>query len=76
MSLVLKLLILWEGFHLDTLRNQSTAALYLERFVPESQNWMHLDTYAWNDGDRPGHPRGGEAQGLRAFFKFLSTRYS
>ncbi|MGA7436923.1 MAG: leucyl aminopeptidase family protein [Luteibacter sp.] len=53
-----------------------TAALYLERFVPESQNWMHLDTYAWNDGDRPAHPRGGEAQGLRAFFKFLSTRYS
>jgi len=53
-----------------------TAALYLERFVPESQNWMHLDTYAWNDGDRPAHPRGGEAQGLRAFFKFLSNRYS
>jgi leucyl aminopeptidase len=53
-----------------------TAALYLERFVPESQNWMHLDTYAWNDGDRPAHPRGGEAQGLRAFFKFLANRYS
>ncbi|NID17256.1 leucyl aminopeptidase family protein [Luteibacter yeojuensis] len=53
-----------------------TAALYLERFVPDSQNWMHLDTYAWNDGDRPAHPRGGEAQGLRAFFRFLSERYS
>jgi leucyl aminopeptidase len=53
-----------------------TAALYLERFVPESQNWMHLDTYSWNDGDRPAHPRGGEAQGLRAFFRFLSERYS
>jgi leucyl aminopeptidase len=53
-----------------------TAALYLERFVPDNQNWMHLDTYAWNDGDRPGHPRGGEAQGLRAFFRFLSERYS
>jgi len=53
-----------------------TAALYLERFVPDSQNWMHLDTYSWNDGDRPAHPRGGEAQGLRAFFRFLSERYS
>ncbi|NII52712.1 leucyl aminopeptidase family protein [Luteibacter sp. SG786] len=53
-----------------------TAALYLERFVPDNQNWMHLDTYAWNDGDRPAHPRGGEAQGLRAFFRFLSERYS
>ncbi|WP_448098834.1 leucyl aminopeptidase family protein [Luteibacter yeojuensis] len=53
-----------------------TAALYLERFLPDSQNWMHLDTYSWNDGDRPAHPRGGEAQGLRAFFRFLSERYS
>ncbi|MBB3227719.1 leucyl aminopeptidase [Luteibacter sp. Sphag1AF] len=53
-----------------------TAALYLERFVPEDINWMHLDTYSWNDADRPGHPRGGEAQGLRAFFRFLSERYA
>ena len=53
-----------------------TAALYMERFIPDSQNWMHLDTYSWNDGDRPAHPRGGEAQGLRAFFRFLSERYS
>lgn len=52
-----------------------TAALYLERFVPESQAWMHLDTYAWNDADRPGRPRGGEAMGLRAFFAFLQSRY-
>ncbi len=52
-----------------------TAALYLERFVPESQAWMHLDTYAWNDADRHGRPRGGEAMGLRAFFAFLQSRY-
>ncbi|SFS09095.1 leucyl aminopeptidase [Dyella sp. OK004] len=53
-----------------------TAALYLERFVPESTAWMHLDTYAWNDADRPGRPRGGEAMGVRAFFAFLQGRYS
>ncbi|WP_243042714.1 leucyl aminopeptidase family protein [Dyella sedimenti] len=52
-----------------------TAALYLERFVPEATPWMHLDTYAWNDADRPGRPRGGEALGLRAFFAFLRGRY-
>jgi len=52
-----------------------TAALYLERFVPESMPWLHLDTYAWNDADRPGRPRGGEALGLRAFFAFLQQRY-
>lgn len=52
-----------------------TAALYLERFVPETTPWLHLDTYAWNDADRPGRPRGGEALGLRAFFAFLQQRY-
>ena len=53
-----------------------TAALYLERFVPEAQAWCHLDVYSWNDGERPGKPRGGEAQGLRAYFEFLRRRYS
>ncbi|MDE3140778.1 MAG: leucyl aminopeptidase family protein [Pseudomonadota bacterium] len=53
-----------------------TAALYLERFVPESTPWLHVDVYAWNDADRPGRPRGGEAQSLRAFFAFLRQRYA
>lgn len=53
-----------------------TAALYLERFVPESLPWCHLDVYSWNDGDKPGRPRGGEAQGLRAYFEFLRRRYA
>jgi len=53
-----------------------TAALYLERFVPDAIAWLHLDTYAWNDTDRPGRPRGGEAMGMRALFAFLQQRYS
>jgi leucyl aminopeptidase len=52
-----------------------TAALYLERFVPDEIAWLHLDTYAWNDADRPGRPRGGEAMGLRALFALLQQRY-
>jgi leucyl aminopeptidase len=52
-----------------------TAALYLQRFVPEATPWLHVDVYAWNDAERPGRPRGGEAQGLRAFFAFLRQRY-
>lgn len=51
-----------------------TAALYLERFVPDGTPWLHLDTYAWNDTDRPGRPRGGEAMGLRAIFAMLQRR--
>ncbi len=52
------------------------AALYLQRFVPDSVRWLHLDVYAWNDSDRPGRPRGGEAQALRAMFGFLKNRYT
>jgi leucyl aminopeptidase len=48
-----------------------TAALYLQRFVPAGQPWLHMDTYAWNDADRPGRPAGGEAQGLRAVYALL-----
>jgi leucyl aminopeptidase len=53
-----------------------TAALYLERFVPEALPWCHLDVYSWNDGEKPGRPRGGEAQALRAYFATLRRRYA
>ncbi|WP_420992215.1 leucyl aminopeptidase family protein [Cupriavidus sp. 30B13] len=53
-----------------------TAALFLERFVPRGTPWLHLDLFAWNQEDRPGRPRGGEAQGLRALFALLSARFA
>ncbi|HEX5353950.1 MAG TPA: leucyl aminopeptidase family protein [Rhodanobacteraceae bacterium] len=53
-----------------------TAALYLQSFVPATVPWLHLDVYAWNDFDRPGRPRGGDAQSLRAFQAFLRERYA
>ncbi|HET9485759.1 MAG TPA: leucyl aminopeptidase family protein [Xanthomonadales bacterium] len=53
-----------------------TAALYLDRFVKPAIPWLHLDTFAWNEIDRPGRPRGGEAQGLRAAFAFLRERFA
>ena len=52
-----------------------TAALYLERFAPAGAAWVHIDVFAWNDAARPGRPRGGEAQGLRALFSYLQARY-
>ena len=48
-----------------------TAAVYLDRFVPPTQKWAHLDVYSWNDSDRPGRPAGGEAQGLRSAYALL-----
>ena len=53
-----------------------TAALYLEKFVPDGQRWAHLDVYAWNDVDRPGRPRGGEALALRSVWAMLRARYA
>jgi leucyl aminopeptidase len=52
-----------------------TAAIYLQRFVPRGLKWAHLDVYSWNDSDRPGHPAGGEAQGLRAVYALLKARF-
>ena len=52
-----------------------SAALYLERFVPASMPWAHLDVYSWNDSERPGRPAGGEAQGLRAAWGMLKGRF-
>ncbi len=53
-----------------------TAALYLERFLEEGQRWAHLDVYAWNDGERPGRPAGGEALALRSAWAMLKKRYA
>jgi len=53
-----------------------TAALYLQRFVPDNTLWAHLDTYAWNDSNRPGRPQGGEALGLRAVFEYLKSGHT
>ncbi|TVS09635.1 MAG: leucyl aminopeptidase family protein [Wenzhouxiangella sp.] len=52
-----------------------TAALFLDHFVDAQVDWYHLDVYAWNLGDRPGRPAGGEAQGLRALWAWLQTQY-
>lgn len=53
-----------------------TAALFLEHFVIPEIPWVHIDTFAWNQTDRPGRPQGGEALGLRAVFRYLQQRYS
>jgi len=53
-----------------------TAALFLESFVSAETDWVHIDTYGWNQTNRPGRPLGGEALGLRAVFHYLKNRYS
>ena len=52
------------------------AALFLEYFVPEQQDWLHIDLFAWNDGARPGRPVGGEAQTIRTLLAYIGQRFA
>jgi len=52
-----------------------TAALFLKKFAPESVPWAHFDTFAWRPAAKPGRPKGGEALGLRASWRYLQGRY-
>jgi leucyl aminopeptidase len=53
-----------------------TAALFLQRFVPDDLPWAHFDTFAWRSPAKPGRPKGGDALGLRAAYQMLKGRYA
>jgi leucyl aminopeptidase len=53
-----------------------TAALFLQKFVPDELPWAHLDTFAWRQAAKPGRPKGGDALGLRAAWHMLKARYA
>ncbi|ATE64946.1 leucyl aminopeptidase family protein [Rhizorhabdus dicambivorans] len=52
-----------------------TAALFLQRFVPDATAWAHIDTFAWRPAAKPGRPKGGDALGMRAAFAMLKARF-
>ena len=52
-----------------------TAALFLRRFVERAKAYVHFDIYAWVPTAKPGRPRGGESQAMRAMFSLLRKRY-
>lgn len=51
------------------------SALFLQSFLVETPNWMHLDVFAWEQSGRPGRPAGGAETGLRAVLAFLEDHY-
>ena len=53
-----------------------TAALFLQRFISKSVDWLHFDVMAWNVSSKPGRPEGGEAMGILAVLHYLRARYS
>jgi leucyl aminopeptidase len=52
-----------------------TAALFLKRFVEKAKSYVHFDVYGWTPSAKPGNPKGGEAQGIRALFALIAERY-
>ncbi|MEG1451244.1 leucyl aminopeptidase family protein [Brevundimonas sp.] len=82
---------LWDGYgaaldsEIADVRNDSaawaqagsvTAALFLQKFAPQSGSWAHMDVFAWNPRNRPGYAEGGEAQTLRAWFHYLQQSFA
>lgn len=52
-----------------------TAALFLKRFVEAAKAYVHFDIFGWTPTAKPGRPKGGEAQGMRALFALIRSRY-
>lgn len=52
-----------------------TAALFLHRFVEKAKAHVHFDIFAWVPTAKPGRPKGGEQQAMRAVFSYLNQRY-
>ncbi len=53
-----------------------TAALFLRRFVAKARAYAHFDVFGWTPAPRPGRPKGGEAQAMRALFTVIQQRYA
>ena len=50
-----------------------TAALFLDRFVPDAVRFAHFDVYGWTPTAAPARPKGGAGQGARALFDALPS---
>jgi len=53
-----------------------TAALFLKRFVDQAKSYAHFDIFGWAPNAKPGRPKGGEAQALRACFAVIAERFA
>jgi leucyl aminopeptidase len=52
-----------------------TAALFLNRFISQTQSWAHFDIPAWIDRPKPGRRKGAEANAIRAMYAVIAARY-
>ena len=59
----------------STFAGSIIGALFLRRFVAATQDWVHVDLYAWNGKERPGRPVGAEPQAVRALYALIADRF-
>lgn len=53
----------------------TNAALFLQEFIDNDIEWLHMDVFAWEQNGKVGRPKGGADTGMRAIFAFLEDRY-
>lgn len=61
--------------HANAFAGASVAGLFLDKFVGDSIDWAHFDTFAWRPSAKPGRPKGGDALGLRAAWHMVRERF-
>jgi leucyl aminopeptidase len=50
--------------------------LFLQRFIDNSIDWIHIDCFAWEQSGKAGRPQGGADTGMRAMVNFIRKRYN
>ena len=53
-----------------------TAALFLRRFVENTESFAHLDIYGWTPVAKPARSKGGACQSARALLAIIEKRVS
>lgn len=51
------------------------SALFLQKFLKDTPNWIHLDLFAWESNGKAGRSKGGTEMSLRALLSLIEARY-
>lgn len=51
------------------------SALFLNKFISDEQEWVHLDLFAWEPSGSAARTKGGTDMSLRSMFEYLEKRY-
>ena len=54
----------------------TNAALFLQEFVDDNCEWIHIDCHAWEESGKPHRSQGGADTAMRAIFAYLENRYN